>query len=312
MILSFGEILLDTFEDKTTKKETSYVGGAPFNVAYQVHKMSCPSLFVGNIGNDAYGKKILKFFTDNELDSTGLHVVKNKKTLISKVTLNHGERSFVFDRENSADDSFLDESLDFISQASLVHCGSFLLSSEKGISFLEQILQFAKAQNKPTSFDINFRDDIFKDRKQAIDIYEKYYSQFDIVKFSKEELELFTNETDVSSALKKLKKGPKLILVTLGKEGSIAYFKDKIVSAKTIKVNSIDSTGAGDAFFGTFLSNVDSLGLREIMFIPSLMESTLKFSNIAGALATTKKGAINSIHSYKEVNSILEKNTSMR
>jgi fructokinase len=309
MIICFGEILLDTFVDKNSKKETSFVGGAPFNVAYQAHMMSNNVLFVGNVGKDTAGKKIQKFFDEHDLDKRGLHVLADKKTLISKVTLDHAERSFTFERENSADDCFEDDALDYIQEGDLVHCGSFLLSTKKGRDYLDQILQFAKSQNKITSFDINYRGDIFADEKEAIDIYEKYYPNFDIVKFSKEELQLFTKEDDIEKGLKKLKKGPKLILVTLGKDGSIAYYRDKTVKAKSVKVNCVDTTGAGDAFYGTFLSNVDSIGLREMLFIPSLMESTLKFSNIAGALATTKKGALESIPSFKEVNKVLENNT---
>ncbi len=312
MIICFGEILLDTFVDNLTKKETSFVGGAPFNVAYQAHRMSANVLFVGNIGNDMAGKKIQRFFDENEMDKSGLHVLKDKKTLISKVTLNHAERSFTFDRENSADDCFSDEALDYIQEGDLIHCGSLMLSTEKGKKYLDGILSFSKAQKKITSFDINYRKDVFHDEKEAIDIYEKYYPQFDIVKFSKDELEFLTGEADLENALKKLKKGPKLVLVTLGKDGSVAYFNNRIVKVKSVKVNCVDTTGAGDAFFGTFLSNVDSIGLRELLFISSLMESTLKFSNIAGALSTTKKGALESIPSYKDVNRILEKNTFMK
>lgn len=309
MIISFGEILLDVFENKNTKKEVSFVGGAPFNVAYQAQKMGNPTLFVGNIGKDEAGKKILRFFNDNNLDQRGLNIDPKRKTTIAKVTLDKAERSFTFSRENTADAFFLEDSLDFISSGDVIHVGSLMLSSEEGRNFASKIISFSRAQKKTLSFDINYRKDLFSGEEEAKKIYEEFYPQFDIVKFSREELNIFTKKNDVEKAVKELKQGPKIILVTLGKDGCIAFFKNRVIKVKSIKVNSIDTTGAGDAFLGTFLSNVDSLGLSEIMFIPSLMESTLKFCNIAGALATTKMGAIASIPSYKEVNEALEKHT---
>ncbi len=309
MIVCYGEILLDTFVNKATGKVASFVGGAPFNVAYQAKKIGNQVLFVGNIGKDDAGKTILKFFSDNDLDTSGLHILKDKKTTISSVELDQGERSFTFQREDKTDAFFLDDSLDLISQGDVIHVGSLMLSVIEGREFLRQILSYGKSQKKILSFDINYREDIFKNEEEAIKIYEEVYPQFDIVKFSKEELTLFTKIDDPYKAVEKLKKGPKLILVTLGKDGSFAYCNNRIIKAKSIKVKAVDTTGAGDAFLGAFLSNVDSLGLHEMMFIPSLMESNLKFSNIAGALATTKKGALESIPSSKEISSMLEKQT---
>ncbi len=309
MIVCYGEILLDTFVNKVTGKVASFVGGAPFNVAYQAKKIGNQVLFVGNIGKDDAGKTILKFFSDNDLDTSGLHILKDKKTTISSVELNQGERSFTFQREDKTDAFFLDDSLDLISQGDVIHVGSLMLSIPEGREFLSQVLSYGKSQKKILSFDINYREDIFKNEEEAIKIYEEVYPLFDIVKFSKEELTLFTKIDDPYKAVEKLKKGPKLILVTLGKDGSFAYCNNRIIKAKSIKVKAVDTTGAGDAFLGAFLSNVDSLGLHEMMFIPSLMESNLKFSNIAGALATTKKGALESIPSSKEISSMLEKQT---
>ena len=309
MIISFGEILLDTFENTNTEKTTSFVGGAPFNVCYQANRLGNHTLFIGNIGKDEAGKKILRFFNEQNLDTRGLHICKDKKTLISKVVLHGSERSFTFEKENTPENDFLDDALDLIMEGDVIHVGSFILNDNKGRDYLKEIITFAKAQNKILSFDINYREDMWSDFTAAKKAYEEFYPQFDIVKFSKDELLKFTAEEDIEKALTKLKEGPKLYLVTLGKEGSLAYHNKRITRCKSVKVNCVDTTGAGDAFMGAFLSNVDSLGLREMLFIPSLMMSNLKFANIAGALATTKRGALSSMPSYKEVNALLEKQT---
>lgn len=311
MIVSFGEILLDTFSDRDGRNQ-AFVGGAPFNVAYQAWKMGNEVLFVGNVGNDSAGKRIRRFFQEEGLDERGIRVDQKRKTTISKVELKKGERSFSFERENTADPYFDEKCLDFISLADVVHVGSLMLSVKEGRDFASKIISFAKAQKKILSFDVNYREDVFKNRDRAISIYEEFYLQFDIVKFSQDELKLFTGENDVAVALGRLKKGPKMILVTLGKEGSLAYLNGCIYKEKSFDVNSIDTTGAGDAFFGAFLSEVDSIGFTEMNLMPSLLQSSLKFSNIAGALATTKKGAVPAIHSYKEINSFLEQQTFRR
>lgn len=307
MIICYGEILLDQFE--SLNKKTQYVGGAPFNVFYQIHKMGTPSLFVGNIADDKEGRIIQKFFKDNNLDTKGLSIIKDKKTTVAKVTLNNGERTFSLRRDNVADNCFNEDALDFISLGNIVHVGSFLLENNESRTFLDKIIDYSKKQNKTLSFDLNYRDDIFSSKEEALSIYEKYYPQFDIVKLSIDELKLITKVDDIEEALTKLKPGPELYLITLGKEGSMAYYKNKIVKVDSIKQHSVDTTGAGDAFMGAFLSNIDTIGLNETLFIPSLLKSTLKFSNIAGALTTRKYGAIPSIPTYKEINEVLEKNT---
>lgn len=309
MIISFGEILIDNFINIKTNKKSKLIGGAPFNVYYQIKRMGSNALFIGNIGNDDDGKYIKKFFIDNNLDTSGLHLDKNRKTTSSSVTLKGSERSFVFNRDNTADPYFLDSSLDFISKGDIIHLGSLMLSIKEGRDFFDKVIEYSKSQNKILSFDVNYREDIYKDKDEAKRIYQRVIPQFDIVKLSSDELYLLTDKNDIDSALSKLNKSVKLYLITLGKDGSLAYYKGKKEKVASLKFDSIDTTGAGDAYMGSILSSIDSIGLNEMLFIPSLLKSSMKFANIAGGLTTTKYGAINGIPTYKEVNSVLEKNT---
>ena len=304
MIIVYGEILVDTFP--SNKGREVYVGGAPFNMSVAATSMGRQVLFHGNIGNDEYGKKIQEYFLSHNLDDSGLRVDPKRKTTASEVVLHHGEREFTFLRDDTADDVFDEDSLDDIASGDIVHLGSLMLSSERGRKFFHEVIDYAKAQKKVLSFDINFRSDIFKNKEEALAVYNEVYPKMDIVKFSEEELALFTGEKKVEDALPKLLPGPKMILVTLGSRGSLAYTNHHIVRVPSVPVHVVDTTGAGDCFYGTFLSQVDSFGLQELSFLPSLLESTLRFSNIAGALATTKKGALSGIPTYKEVERYLE------
>ena len=304
MIIVYGEILVDTFPSQ--KGREVFVGGAPFNLSVAAKSMGSNVLFHGNIGNDSYGKKIQDYFLSHNYDDSGLRIDPKRKTTASEVVLKHGEREFTFLRNDTADDVFDEDSLDDIASGDIVHLGSLMLSSERGRKFFQEAINTAKAQHKTLSFDINFRSDIFHDKEEALKIYNEVYPQMDIVKFSEDELALFTGEKNVEKALEKLLPGPKMILVTLGSKGSLAYCRKTITKVSSVPVHVVDTTGAGDCFFGTFLSQVDSFGPQELSFLPSLLESALRFSNIAGALATTKKGALSGIPSYKEVERYLE------
>lgn len=309
MILSYGEILLDVFQNDKTGKKSAFVGGAPFNLICQAKKMNAETLFVGNVGNDAEGQMVQKYFKDNSIVKDGLRIDSQRKTTVSLVTtMKNGERSFVFHRDNTADPYFDKSSLEYIRKADIVHLGSLMLSQKEGFSFALEVIQKAKELHRVLSFDFNYREDVFSNKNEAIEIYSQIYPACDIIKLSEDELELFSEGNSIEERLMNFQNKPKLILVTLGKRGSLAYTNGKIIKAESIKVNPIDTTGAGDSFYGTFLASVDSFGLHEICFMESLLKCTLRFANVAGALSTTKRGALSSLPTYAEVEKELEKN----
>lgn len=308
MILSYGEILLDVFQNDKTGKKSAFVGGAPFNLICQAKKMNAETLFVGNVGNDAEGQMIQKYFKDNSIVKDGLRIDSQRKTTVSLVTtMKNGERSFVFHRDNTADPYFDKSSLEYIRKADIVHLGSLMLSQKEGLSFALEVIQKAKELHRILSFDFNYREDVFSNKNEAIEIYSQIYPACDIIKLSEDELELFSEGNSIEERLMNFQNKPKLILVTLGKRGSLAYTNGKIIKAESIKANPIDTTGAGDSFYGTFLASVDSFGLHEICFMESLLKCTLRFANVAGALSTTKRGALSSLPTYAEVEKELEK-----
>lgn len=308
MILSYGEILLDVFQNDKTGKKSAFVGGAPFNLICQAKKMNAETLFVGNVGNDAEGQMVQKYFKDNSIVKDGLRIDSQRKTTVSLVTtMKNGERSFVFHRDNTADPYFDKSSLEYIRKADIVHLGSLMLSQKEGLSFALEVIQKAKELHRILSFDFNYREDVFSNKNEAIEIYSQIYPACDIIKLSEDELELFSEGNSIEERLMNFQNKPKLILVTLGKRGSLAYTNGKIIKAESIKVNPIDTTGAGDSFYGTFLASVDSFGLPEICFMESLLKCTLRFANVAGALSTTKRGALSSLPTYAEVEKELEK-----
>lgn len=302
MILSIGEILVDIYSNNDI--EEIHIGGAPFNVASNIFKLNGDIFFYGSIGNDTYGHLIKEYICSinlpNKLD---IHI--DTATSIAKVSVISGERSFSFIGDN-ASDYLLDTSiLKDISKPNIIHLGSLMLSYEEGREYFNRIVEFAKRNNIKISFDINYREDIYSSKEEAISIYKDIINKVDIIKFSKEEINIFSKEKDYRKALKELLNDNQIAVLTLGKEGSIFYSKDKYISVPSKKINSIDSTGAGDAFYSYFLYALDN-GLD----ISSDIEitKTLEIANAFGALATQKVGAIDVIPTIDEAKEYIKDN----
>ena len=176
MITCIGEILIDQFVEGD--KAINAIGGAPFNVAASIKRSGGHSSFLGSIGEDKEGKLILEEASKLNLDNLYLNRFKEYKTTIAQVKLIDGERSFKFIRDNGADYHF---DLPFpkeIYSSSIVHLGSLMLSEEVGRSFIKELIKELKERNILISFDINYREDIFKGIPNVKDIKANQYISF--------------------------------------------------------------------------------------------------------------------------------------
>ena len=287
MILSIGEILADVIVDVSGKQK--YCGGAPFNLIVNAKRSGATAGFIGRVGNDETGKFLLEETSKYNLDYLDIQTDNNRETTLALVTLTDGERDFKFVRNNTADYNIDFESIDFSKYQDLkiIHLGSLMLSEKSGVDLANKIVEKSKSLGVKLSFDVNFRTDIFKDEESAIETYLPFIKKADIVKFSDDELLLFTGETDVEKGCKKIANSGQLIVVTLGKRGSFYYLDGNSGSVPTIPVTPIDTTGAGDAFYGTFLA-----GIENADYTDSNLKSAMKIANESGAKTTLFKGAI--------------------
>lgn len=204
----------------------------------------------------------------------------------------NGERSFCFYRKHTADDCLVTSLNPAFESASILHFGTLMLSSSQGREFLSQAIASAKTRGQVVSMDVNYREDLYASQEEAIRIYKEFLPLGDILKFSEDEVALF-GEDYVSSFPNKI------VLITLGKEGSKLLYGGKNYYAPSIQVHPVDTTGAGDAFLGAFLSQYDGKDIRALK--KEEIERMLYFSNIAAALNTTSFGAIDGLPSLKEV-----------
>lgn len=302
MILCIGEILADmigTVKDGSVFYERK-AGGAPFNVACAAKKFGAKVKFAGSVGSDIIGDFLLNFAKNRGLDGLLINRSENRNTTLAFVEIDeNGERSFCFYRKNTADFILPDISDAELEKADIVHIGSLMLSEKEGAEYAENIAKRAQKQGKLVSFDINFRTDIFKDKQSAIEVYKKIINYADIVKFSEDEVEVFT-ESYIQNEL-----GEKLVCISLGANGSEWRYKGKASRAPSIKVKPVDTTGAGDAFYGGVLSRLDKI--KQTQWTKDTLDEVFAFANVCGALNTLGRGAIDCLPDLQTVNGMLAK-----
>lgn len=288
MIICVGEILADMI-GKTRDENFVYerfAGGAPFNVACCLKKLNVECGFYGVVGHDTIGTYLCNKANSLNFDYLNIRVDEERNTTLAFVEVDaHGERSFSFYRKNTADAYFDENDINkIVSEADIIHIGSLAMSVKSGRAFLDKLIECAKSHGKKISFDVNYRDDIFAYGAEAIRIYKEYIEKADIIKFSDNELPMFYSGTSVEEMLCKVQSDTKVILLTLGKRGSMACADGKIYYEPTIPTDKvIDTNGAGDSFMAGALSGIYE-GNENWNHI-------LRRANACGSLAVSQSGA---------------------
>lgn len=274
-------------------------GGAPFNVACALKRFGRDVKFVGSVGDDLIGQFLIRFAGDFGMDTAYIHKNAERNTTLAFVELNEeGERSFCFYRKNTADYLMPSVGDGLLMSADIVCIGSLMLADPDCVEYALDVIERAHALGKTVAFDVNYRTDIYRDKESAVKTYKRILQAADIVKFSEDEVETFTE--DYVNSL-----SDKLVLITLGKEGSEWRYKGKKNRVPTISVKPVDTTGAGDAFFAGALSVLDrSIGSP---ITEKLLDEALRFGNVAGALNTTGRGAIDNLPDLDTVNKYINK-----
>lgn len=292
MILCIGEILADMIGESSNEKRlnfSAYCGGAPFNVAVNAKQAGAEVGFIGKVGKDPIGRFLTRFAEKVGFDYLDIQTDKERNTTLAFVTLTNGERDFAFFRHDTADFNIDENEIDLnkYENPNIVHIGSLMLSEEKGRDFAYKIIKKVRNAGKIFSFDVNFRMDLYKNAKEAVSAYEPFVNEADILKFSDDEILTYTGKKSLEEAIKEVSKKDRLLLITLGSRGSMYVYNELNGIISTEKVKPIDTTGAGDAFFGTVLATLDG---KE--FTKENIENALKKGNGAGAEATQFMGAV--------------------
>lgn len=299
MVVAIGEILVDVFQDE--RQTLVLPGGAPFNVACNIAHFGGDISFVGAVGNDDYGRQLIAFAQKKKFSRLVIKTIESCATTQAFVALKNGERSFTFKRDNGADYhlSIDDSSAISFDSNTIVHLGSLLLTTSEGREFVQQLLSIIDKAGAKLSFDLNFRADIFGPMAEVKSLYQPLIERADMIKFSEEELLLYTGKDDIRSGLESFGIRQQLMIVTLGHKGSIYYLSGHTHAIPSIDVTPVDTTGAGDAFYSYILYSLDQVDYLRLS--DKKLEQIFYHANIVGALATLKKGAIDVVPTHEQI-----------
>lgn len=307
-VIALGELLIDFTENGLSGQGNllfeANPGGAPCNVLAMLQKLHKRTAFIGRVGNDFLGKLLCETVKKNGIDVENLTFDDEVNTTLAFVH-NHpdGDREFSFYRNPGADMMIREEDIrqESITAARIFHCGTLSMTHEEVRRATYKAIRIAKENGVLFSFDPNLRPPLWKTEEEAREQIAYGLRYCDILKISDDEILFMTGEEDIEEAVCKLKTltDAKLICVTMGKEGSYAFYKQYSVFVPGVRVeNAVDTTGAGDTFMGCILNYVLEHGME---LTAEDLTRMLRFANLAASRIVTRKGALNVMPELEEI-----------
>ncbi|MDR1902163.1 MAG: carbohydrate kinase [Treponema sp.] len=307
-IFSIGEMVIDFMPGSVPGCYIRHPGGGCANVAISAARNGLDAGFCGMMGNDDFGRFLVRTLKDNKVKVLCPKLTDKAITTLAFVTLNdRGERSFTFVRKPGADTllSIREIRKKDILDSVIIHGGSCSLSAEPAARATLYALRQGHSLRKLVSFDINYRDLLWDgDRNRAKKLIFKALRFIDLLKISEEETEILGGEQNIPKIMACF--NITLIVETLGPKGAKCWFKNDIVSAGCPDVPCIDTTGAGDAFWGTFLSSLIQQGVT----VPNdlrkeIISQAIQRGNAAGSICVQHKGAVESLPFGDEIDKFI-------
>ena len=312
-VTALGELLIDFTENGVSGQGNPLFeanpGGAPCNVLAMLTKLGHKTAFIGKVGDDFFGKQLKEAIEEVGIDSTGLCMDKEIHTTLAMVhTYPDGDRDFSFYRNPGADMMLKESEVkeELIKESKLFHFGTLSMTHEDVRKATKKAIQIAEEAGNIISFDPNLREPLWNSLDEAKEQILYGLSHCHILKISDNEIQWLTGQEDYTDGVKWILERYQipLILVSMGKEGSRAYYGGKMVEVKPfIQKNTIETTGAGDTFCGCVLHYICEHGLENLTE-ENLFEM-LQFANAAASIITTRKGALRVMPEEKEIAGLL-------
>ena len=310
-VVALGELLIDFTENgKSAQGNMTYEanpGGAPCNVLAMLNKAGRKTAFIGKVGQDLFGNKLKATLDEVGIDTSNLIIDEDARTTLAFVeTFPDGDRDFSFYRNPGADMMLRKEDLheDLIRDAKIFHYGTLSMTHDGVREATKKAIDIAKESGAILSFDPNLRPPLWDSMERAREKMHYGFDQCDILKIADNELQFATGETDFDAGVRRLQKqyGIPLILLTLGKDGSRAYFGDLRVDAPAFLHDKVaDTTGAGDIFGGSAVWKLLRYGVSPEELGESALRDIVSFACAAAGLSATRPGGISSIPEYDEI-----------
>lgn len=308
-VVALGELLIDFTQNGLSAQGNGLFeanpGGAPCNVLSMLNNLGKKTAFIGKVGNDQFGLTLKKTLDELGIGTDNLMLDDEVHTTLALVhTFEDGDRDFSFYRNPGADMMLRADELkeDLIKDTRLFHFGTLSMTHEDVREATKKAVGIAREAGSLISFDPNLREPLWDSLEHAREQIRWGLAQCDILKISDNEITWLTGEEDFTAGVKKIREGfpIPLILVSMGRDGSRAYYKDGYVEAAPfLQEHTIETTGAGDTFCACILNYVLDHGLRDLT--DEQLKEMLTFANGAASIITTRKGALRVMPTRQEV-----------
>lgn len=312
-ITAMGEMLIDfTLNGQSEQGNQMFEacpGGAPCNVLAMLNKLGRKTAFIGKVGDDQFGRLLRDTIDALGIETKGLIMDQKIHTTLAFVhTFPDGDREFSFYRKPGADMMLSEAEVDYdlIRQSKIFHFGTLSMTDEPVRTATKKALDVAKEAGCMITFDPNLRPPLWDSLDTAKEMMEYGFQYCDMLKISDNEIQFVTGVQDYDEGIRILqeKYHIPLIFLTMGKEGSRAYYNGIKVEKEGFSVKAIETTGAGDTFCGCAINGLleyEFKGLNE-----KVLEEILTKANAGAALITMKKGAIRSMPEPEDIRKLIE------
>lgn len=314
-VIALGELLIDFTQNGLSEQGNGLFeanpGGAPCNVLSMLNNLGKKTSFIGKVGNDQFGKTLKKALEELGIGTENLLMDNEVHTTLALVhTFADGDRDFSFYRNPGADMMLtVDElNLDLVRDTRIFHFGTLSMTHDGIRATTKKAVETAKEAGALISFDPNLREPLWDSLDNAKEQVRWGLGKCDVLKISDNEIQWLTGEEDFTAGVKKIREEfpIPLILVSMGRDGSRAYYGDHYVEvAPFLQKNTIETTGAGDTFCACVLNYVLEHDLEALT--DEQLKEMLTFANAAASIITTRKGALRVMPTREEVLDFLKK-----
>ena len=307
-VYSIGEMLIDFIPGSEPASYIRKAGGAPANVAIAIAKNGLKASMCCKVGDDDFGRFLMDTLAEYDVTAACPELCKEAVTTMAFVTLaEDGERKFTFARKPGADTLLEEEDVKEadIDDAVIIHAGSCSLSAHPIAEATVKAMKMAHEKGKLVSFDVNYRNVMWDDDQEACAASVMDVLQYvDFLKISEEEVDMVGGEEHLFELMEKY--GIAVVILTLGAAGARAYYQGKTIEVKGRKAKAVDATGAGDAFWGGFLSKLRIQGVQVKDDLDAeKIQNAIEYGNVSGFICVQGKGAIASLPTREQIEAIL-------
>ena len=288
-VFAIGELLVDMISDdydadNSCNKYSRYFGGSPANITMNIKRLGGNPIISASVGNDRLGEFLINNLKKNNINTEFINKVNNSTSMVL-VTKSKETPLPIFYRSADYNLEYNEDIGSILKNSKIVHFSCWPISQKKSRKVIEKVIEEARKNNVLIGFDPNYHEMIWEEGHDGIEYIKNLIGKLDIIKPSEDDAErIFGPDTPENHVDKFIQCGAKLVIMTLGKDGAIVSNGTETIKFKTLATEVVDTTGAGDAFWGGFYTALTSnYPLKEALNI-GFATSAFKLKNV-GAIA---------------------------